>query len=147
MFSHEYAYLSRIFFLQLVLRENFILFTEDRIDVRDIWLAIARKLQLPKPDIYVVDENIKIEEILSIKSEYQRVMLYDVEKLPVESVNKILNVGLQSSNVSFIAIQNPKNTLKPYISDLFSMAFFYHSQQQVTELMDTISLNKQVEEN
>ena len=130
-----------------MLRENFILFTEDRIDVRDIWLAIARKLQLPKPDIYVVDENIKIEEILSIKSEYQRVMLYDVEKLPVESVNKILNVGLQSSNVSFIAIQNPKNTLKPYISDLFSMAFFYHSQQQVTELMDTISLNKQVEEN
>ena len=66
-----------------MLRENFLLFTEDRVDVRDIWLVIARKLQLSKPDIYVVDENIKIDEILSTKNEYQRVMLYDVEKLPV----------------------------------------------------------------
>ena len=122
------------------------IYTEDRIDVRDLWLAIARKLALPKPDIYVVDQNINIEEILATKNDYQRILLYDVDKLSIDSVNKILNSNFQTTSVSFLGIQNPKSPIQPHIADLFSMAFLYNPEHHLTEIMDTLAITRQAEE-
>ena len=121
--GQEYPTLSKIIFLQLVLRENLIIYTENRVDVRDVWLTIARKLQIKKPNIYVVDAETNIEEILSTKTEYQRTMLYDIHKISNSALNKLLNTV--DTSVSFLAIQNPHEKLSPHITDLFSMSFLY----------------------
>ena len=49
--SQEYPSLSKIYFLQLVLRENTILFTQQRIVAKDIWLGITRKLGFNTPNV------------------------------------------------------------------------------------------------
>lgn len=59
-FSMESPYLSKMFYLQLLLRENILIFTTDRVDARDIWLSISRVLELKKPEIYVVDEKFNV---------------------------------------------------------------------------------------
>ena len=122
-----------------------LIYTEDRVDARDIWLSIARRLQLPRPDLYVVDDKMDIDAILKTASEYQRVMLYDVEKLSASSVNKILNSNLQSSNVSFIAIQDPRQPLQPFVADLFPIAFAYRPQEPVVRLMETMAQTRSSE--
>ena len=52
---------------------------------------MSRKLQIKKPNIYVIDSQTNITDILATKSEYQRVLLYDVHKFSNNALNQLLN--------------------------------------------------------
>lgn len=56
----ECPYLCKILFLHLLLRESFLILTEDRVDVKDVWIEISKSLELKKPEIYVADEKMDI---------------------------------------------------------------------------------------
>lgn len=94
---------------------------------------MSRKLQIKKPNIYVIDHQTNITEILSTKSEYQRVLLYDVHQFSTNALNQLLNTT--DNEVSFVAIQNPKDKISPHVSDLFALSFIYNQEDQNYEVV------------
>lgn len=42
-----------------------VIYTEDRVDARDIWLSISRALDQKKPHIYVTDEQLDMQHLLT----------------------------------------------------------------------------------
>ena len=60
--------MSKIIFLQLVLRENFVIYSSRRVEVKEVWNEMNKKLGEKVANIYIMDQSSKIEEILANRS-------------------------------------------------------------------------------
>ena len=60
--------MSKILFLQLVLRENFVIYSNRRVEVKEVWNEMNKKLGEKVANIYIMDQSSKIEEILANRS-------------------------------------------------------------------------------
>jgi hypothetical protein len=69
-------------------------------------------------------------------------MLYDVHKLSVDNINKMLN---SQSQVSILGIESNAITVGTHISDLFSMMIIYEQEQHAAHLVDTFNQQYQLD--
>ena len=60
--------MSKILFLQLVLRENVVIYSNRRVEVKEVWNEMNKKLGEKVANIYIMDQSSKIEEILANRS-------------------------------------------------------------------------------
>lgn len=53
----NYPHLSKILFLQLVLRENFVIYSNRRVEMKEVWNEMNKKLGEKVANIYIMDQS------------------------------------------------------------------------------------------
>jgi hypothetical protein len=91
MQEENYPNLCKILFLQLVLRENVLIYSNRRVEIKEVWNAVNRRLGEKVGNIYIVDQLTKIEDVLANQSAYKRVLLYDLTEIANAGLNYLLN--------------------------------------------------------
>lgn len=124
-YDHEFFGLGRIVFLQLVLRENVLLYGHNRTDPRLLWLYLAPKLALPKPYICVLDAHTSREQLLQPS---HSLLLYDLHQMSNSLINELVNHT--EHDISFLGVQDPDQAISPHVCDLFPISFVYSEWEE-----------------
>jgi hypothetical protein len=60
MQGESYPNLCKILFMQLVLRENVLIYSDRRVEIKEVWNAVNKKIGEKVGNIYIVDQLTKI---------------------------------------------------------------------------------------
>ena len=97
----DYPLLSKILFLQLLTKENILLYSSRRAEIKEAWSGFNKKINDNQSTILIIDQNTDIQELISLKGE-RRVLLFDLGKVTTHSLNQLLNHSL--SELTLLAI-------------------------------------------
>ncbi len=67
-----------------------------------MWNTLNRRIGEKVGNIYVVDQLTKIEEILSNKSEYKRILVYDLMEMSNSGLNYLINNQEESLTLTVV---------------------------------------------
>jgi hypothetical protein len=56
MQGESYPNLCKILFMQLVLRENVLIYSDRRVEIKEVWNAVNKKIGEKVGNIYIVDQ-------------------------------------------------------------------------------------------
>jgi hypothetical protein len=74
-----------------VLRENVLIYSNRRVEIKEVWNAVNKQLGEKVGNIYIVDQLTKIEDILANQSDYKRALIYDLTEISNSAINYLLN--------------------------------------------------------
>jgi hypothetical protein len=104
MQDENYPNFCKILFLQLVLRENVLVYSNHRVEIKEVWNSVNKRLGEKVGNIYIMDQLTKIEEVLANQSAFKRVLLYDLTEISNAGLNYLLNN--QQDTLTLTVVEN-----------------------------------------
>lgn len=104
MQDENYPNFCKILFLQLVLRENVLVYSNHRVEIKEVWNSVNKRLGEKVGNIYIVDQLTKIEEVLANQSAFKRILLYDLTEISNTGLNYLLNN--QQDTLTLTVVEN-----------------------------------------